>query len=155
MRIVPAAGYTTSTKPTISAPSAPGLPDTLRRKLAPSTQNEASAASTTAQPSSTHPLESRLLAWRTQQQDLKMEMLRRHYGIAEPIKRQMELQIVSAGEWRPAALGAGQGSANVHTQILEGRDCEITWEDIYTGEAGEALPLDFHSEIESRQQMNW
>lgn len=84
-----------------------------------------------------------------------MEMLRRHYGIAEPVKRQMELQIVSAGEWRPAALGAGAGSANVHAEILQGRDCEIAWEDVYTGESSDNMTLDFHSEIEHRQKMNW
>lgn len=84
-----------------------------------------------------------------------MEMLRRHYGIAEPVKRQMELQIVSAGEWRPAALGKGQGSADVHKDILEGRDTEISWEDIYTGEMSDTMAVDFHSEVEARQKMNW
>lgn len=43
----------------------------------------------------------------------------------------MELKIASSGEWRPAALG---GSSGVHKDILEGRDCEIGWEDVYTGE---------------------
>lgn len=157
MRIVPAAGYANSTQPTLSAPSAPGLPDTLRRNLTPSVQSTSSGLPTQElnQPSSTHPLEARLKAWRSQQQKLKMEMLRRHYGIAEPVKRQMELQVVSSGEWRPAALGAGQGSANLHADILEGRDCEITWEDVYTGESGETANLDFHTEIEQRQKMNW
>jgi hypothetical protein len=62
---------------------------------------------------------------------MKMEMLRRQFGIAEPVRRGMELKIASAGEWRPAALG---GSSGVHKDILEGRDCEIGWEDVYTGE---------------------
>ena len=61
---------------------------------------------------------------------MKMEMLRRQFGIAEPIRRGMELKIASAGEWRPAALG---GSSGVHKDILEGRDCEIGWEDVFTG----------------------
>lgn len=61
---------------------------------------------------------------------MKMEMLRRQFGIAEPVRRGMELKIASAGEWRPAALG---GSSGVHKDILEGRDCEIGWEDVYTG----------------------
>jgi hypothetical protein len=59
-----------------------------------------------------------------------MEMLRRQFGIAEPVRRGMELKIASAGEWRPAALG---GSSGVHKDILEGRDCEIGWEDVFTG----------------------
>jgi hypothetical protein len=61
---------------------------------------------------------------------MKMEMLRRQFGIAEPVRRGMELKIASAGEWRPAALG---GSSGVHKDILEGRDCEIGWEDVFTG----------------------
>lgn len=89
----------------------------------------------------------------------------------------MELKIASAGEWRPAALG---GSSGVHKDILEGRDCEIGWEDVYTGEsdlrtwsaiccsahtlnsltqlvAGSELRQipDFHTEIETKMKMNW
>lgn len=60
-----------------------------------------------------------------------MEMLRRQFGIAEPIRRGMELKTVKEGEWRPAVLG---GTAGVHRDILEGRDCEIGWEDVFTGE---------------------
>ena len=59
-----------------------------------------------------------------------MEMLRRQFGIAEPVRRGMELKIAGAGEWRPAALG---GSSGVHKDILQGRDCEIGWEDVFTG----------------------
>jgi hypothetical protein len=62
-----------------------------------------------------------------------MEMLRRQFGIAEPVRRGMELKIASAGEWRPAALG---GSSGVHKDILEGRDCEIGWEDVFKGKNG-------------------
>ena len=59
-----------------------------------------------------------------------MEMLRRQFGIAEPIRRGMELKIAAAGEWRPAVLGP---SSSVHKDILEGRDCEIGWEDVFVG----------------------
>ena len=72
------------------------------------------------------------MQWRETQDRMKMEMLRRQFGIAEPVRRGMELKIASAGEWRPAALG---GSSGVHKDILEGRDCEIGWEDVYTGES--------------------
>lgn len=65
-----------------------------------------------------------------------MEMLRRQFGIAEPVRRGMELKIASAGEWRPAALG---GSSGVHRDILQGRDCEIGWEDVFTGELSSLL----------------
>lgn len=60
-----------------------------------------------------------------------MEMLRRQFGIAEPIRRGMELKIAKEGEWKPAVLG---GTSGVHKDILEGRDCEIGWEDVFTGE---------------------
>lgn len=59
-----------------------------------------------------------------------MEMLRRQFGIAEPIRRGMELRTVREGEWKPAVLG---GTAGVHRDILEGRDCEIGWEDVFVG----------------------
>ncbi len=61
-----------------------------------------------------------------------MEMLRRQFGIAEPVRRGMEIKIASAGEWRPAVLG---GSSGVHRDILEGRDCEVGWEDVFTGKS--------------------
>lgn len=66
----------------------------------------------------------------------------------------MEMQIVRAGEWRPAALGGG-GTAGIHTDILDGRDAEMDWEDVYPG--GEELrdAVDFHTEMEGRLRMNW
>ncbi|KAI5309121.1 hypothetical protein KEM55_004015, partial [Ascosphaera atra] len=88
LRIVPESGYPTQTSNTArsaasskGAPSAPGIHDTLRANLttpAPSTKK------THQQPSSTHPLEARLLRWRQTQDALKMESLRRVYGIGEP-----------------------------------------------------------------------
>jgi len=52
------------------------------------------------------------------------------------VRRGMELKIASAGEWRPAALG---GSSGVHKDILEGRDCEIGWEDVFKGTSGSEM----------------
>lgn len=60
-----------------------------------------------------------------------MQLLRREFGIAEPVRRGMELSICQLGEWRPVALGGG--SAGVHADILAGRDCEVQWEDVFTG----------------------
>ena len=74
------------------------------------------------------------MQWRETQDRMKMEMLRRQFGIAEPIRRGMEVKIATAGEWRPAVLG---GSSGVHKDILEGRDCEIGWEDVYVGKSSE------------------
>lgn len=61
---------------------------------------------------------------------MKMETLRRTFGLAEPVRRGMEAKITSAGEWRPQALG---GASGVHSDILAGRDCEISWEDVFVG----------------------
>jgi len=80
-----------------------------------------------------------------------MEGLRRTYGIAEPVKRGMELAIVRAGEWRPCALGK---SESVHSDVLAGRDWECGWEDVFTGTEMRDLP-DFHTEMERRLRMNW
>ncbi|MCJ1448836.1 MAG: hypothetical protein MMC23_009355 [Stictis urceolatum] len=121
-----------------SAPSAPGLHDTLRASLTPAAATSAASCSSphTFQPTptSTHPLETRLLHWRATQHALKMEGLKRTYGIAEPIRRGMELGITRHGEWRPGTLGR---SAGVSGDILEGRDTEVAWEDVYNG----GLPL--------------
>jgi len=111
-----------------------------------------------------------------------MEMLRRQFGIAEPIRRGMEVKIAAAGEWRPAVLG---GASGVHRDILQGRDTEIGWEDVFTGKfwilLGEGIRLwmyfwldaaqrremltpagnelrevpDFHTEMETKMKMNW
>lgn len=63
-----------------------------------------------------------------------MESLRRAYGIAEPVRRGMELKIVRDGTFRPAVLGGLRGG-NVHEDILVlgGRDTEVGWEDIFQG----------------------
>jgi len=65
---------------------------------------------------------------------MKMESLRRAYGIAEPVRRGMELKIVRDGTFRPAVLGGMKGG-NVHEDILVlgGRDSEVSWEDIFPG----------------------
>lgn len=146
LRVAPAAAHPTSTsKQSISAPSAPGLPDTLRSKLFPIPQDidtESSLPHTsTPVPTSTHPLESRLLQWRSTQHALKMEGLRRTFGIAEPVRRGMELSIVRHGEWRPYALG---GSAGVSGDVLEGRDWECGWEDIFSGTEDVQLNISIH-----------
>lgn len=80
-----------------------------------------------------------------------MTMLRREFGIAEPVRRGMELQICRAGEWRPAVLGR---EAGVHADVLAGRDLEIGWEDVFRGQA-EREAVDFHTEMEGRLGMNW
>ncbi|KAI9836572.1 MAG: hypothetical protein M1819_001204 [Sarea resinae] len=156
LRITPSA--TTSnpshTSAPLSAPSAPGLPDPLRNRqnhpIAPSSKTNTTSAPT----ESAHPLESRLKNWAATQEALKMESLRRVFGIAEPVRRGMELKIAREGEWRPAVLGGGIGRSGVHEEVLGGRDTEISWEDVFRGDELRDIP-DFHTEMEARLGMNW
>ncbi|CAG7941719.1 unnamed protein product [Penicillium salamii] len=146
----------TAPRPSKGAPSAPGLPDTLRNKLTlPATAHASSTNAGGETPSSTHPLEARLMAWRSTQEAMKMEGLRRAYGIAEPVRRGMELKIVRDGTFRPAVLGGMRGG-NVHEDILTigGRDAEVQWEDIYTGDDLREPPT-FHDEMEKRLKMDF
>ncbi|KAK3940154.1 proteasome maturation factor UMP1 [Diplogelasinospora grovesii] len=152
LRIVPAESYTSSfthigpDERSKGAPSAPGLHDTLRAGVGPSPFAEAAG-----KPASAHPLEARLKQWEATREALRMETLRRTYGIAEPIRRGMELKITRDGEWRPMSLGGGSGPS-VHEEILAGREDTITWEDVFTGEDSRAdVPL--HDEMERKLKM--
>ncbi|KAI9675154.1 MAG: hypothetical protein M1829_003514 [Trizodia sp. TS-e1964] len=150
LRITPAAAHPSSRSTTVlskGAPSAPGLHDTLRAGL--SGQDPSSDAS--AFISSAHPLEARLKKWEATQEALKMEGLRRTFGMHEPIRRGMELKIAEGGEWRPSVLG---GSSSVHADILRGKDTSIEWEDVFKGDVYSDIP-EFHTEMEARLRMNW
>ena len=80
-----------------------------------------------------------------------MNMLRRNFGIAEPVRRGMEMKICKEGEWRPTCLG---GSAGVGGDVLAGRDAELSWEDVYKGDNGTGDGADLHSEMEMKLKMN-
>lgn len=77
-----------------------------------------------------------------------MESLRRAFGMAEPIRRGMELKITRDGQWRPMALG-GSAAAGVHEDILRGREATVEWEDVYTGEEQRAV-VSVHDEMERK-----
>ncbi|KAI0380429.1 proteasome maturation factor UMP1 [Hypomontagnella monticulosa] len=147
MRIVPPAQYTnTFTSGNTSAPSAPGVHDTLRYGVGPSPLPSNSSAP--AAPVSRHPLEARLKAWESTQEALRMESLRRTFGMAEPIRRGMELKIAREGEWRPMAL-RGSVVRSVHEDILRGREATLDWEDVFTGEE-QAAAVNVHDEMERK-----
>ncbi|KAL7629702.1 hypothetical protein AAE478_001225 [Parahypoxylon ruwenzoriense] len=143
MRIVPPSNHSStythlSRNPghNTSAPSAPGVHDTLRSGLSPSPLPSSSAPV----PISRHPLESRLLAWQQTQENLRMESLRRAFGMAEPIRRGMELKVAREGEWRPLALRSGGArGAGVHEDVLRGREAFLDWDDVFTGEEQRAV----------------
>lgn len=125
-----------------SAPSAPGLHDTLRYGVGPSAWDAQTSRVTSA-----HPLESRLKNWEASQEAMRMESLRRTFGMAEPLRRGMELKTVRDGTWRPLVLGSGLPS--VHEDILRGRDDTITWEDVFTGDESRGV-AGFHEEMEKK-----
>ncbi|KAF2199937.1 proteasome maturation factor UMP1 [Delitschia confertaspora ATCC 74209] len=153
LRFIPPKAHPSHTLPETSAPSAPGVHDNLRSRLSLTTPAPTSSSSNneSVQLQSAHPLEARLTQWRDTQDRVKMEMLRRQFGIAEPVRRGMELKCVKSGEWRPMVLG---GSSGVQKDVLEGRDTEVGWEDVFVGNELRELP-DFHTEIEARLKMNW
>ncbi|KAI4188925.1 MAG: hypothetical protein L6R41_001811 [Letrouitia leprolyta] len=154
LRIAPPSSHPTSTtnlsassssNPTTKgAPSAPGIHDTLRSSLSSSNPTQTA-------PTSSHPLEARLAAWQSTQDEFKMTALRRNFGIGEPVRRGMELRIAREGEWRPLVLG---GSAGVSGDILTGRDTEITWEDVFKNDETRES-ADFHAEMERKLKMDW
>ncbi|RYP02092.1 hypothetical protein DL764_005973 [Monosporascus ibericus] len=145
MRIVPAAGHSSTfahTQRTTSAPSAPGVYDTLRQGLGPSPSNLPDDV-----PASRHPLEARLKAWEATQEGARMEMLRKTFGMAEPIRRGMELKVTREGSWRPLALGGLKSS--LHEDVLRGREAYLDWEDVFTGEEQRGI-VGIHDEMERK-----
>ncbi|KAI8623857.1 proteasome maturation factor UMP1-domain-containing protein [Xylariaceae sp. FL1651] len=155
MRIVPPAQHSstfTNVPSSTSAPSAPGVYDVLREGLNPA--SSPSSSTTPSAPVSRHPLEARLKAWELTQENLRMEALRKTYGMAEPIRRGMELKITREGTWRPACLGGvggntGSGSGSVHEDVLMGREATCDWEDVFTGEEQRGA-LGVHAEMERK-----
>lgn len=83
-----------------------------------------------------------------------METLRRTYGIAEPVRRGMELKITRDNDsTRPmclAAVSGAGGQTSVSEEILSGRDESITWEDVYTGDEIRAVGVSMQDEIERK-----
>lgn len=148
MRFIPASQAPSSFSHTGSqhssaAPSAPGVHDTLRHGVGPSAYDSKEAST----PTSSHPLEARLKNWEATQEAVRMESLKRTFGMGEPIRRGMELKIVRDGEWRPLVLGTGL--ASVHEDILRGREDTITWEDVFTGDESRGV-AGFHEEMEKK-----
>ncbi|KAI0023115.1 proteasome maturation factor UMP1 [Xylariomycetidae sp. FL0641] len=149
MRIVPADAHASiHTGPNTSAPSAPGVHDVLRAGLSGAPP---SSSSSTPQPTSRHPLEQRLKAWEATQEALRHEQLRRAFGMAEPIRRGMELSITRQGVWRPACLGGAGGPSgrSVFEDVLLGKEATVDWEDVFAGE--EQRPVaGVHEEMERK-----
>ena len=143
MRVVPENNYSSKVASTTleeAAAHAPGLKDALRNQEGPT--NLASKVN------HRHPLEQRTQNWEKTQFETRLEIYRRIFGAGEPIKRNMELNMVDAADSRPQVLG---GSSHLHRDILLNKDADVDWEDVYSGgfEQGESVP-DFHTEMERK-----
>ncbi|CAN6656189.1 proteasome maturation factor Ump1p [Trichomonascus vanleenenianus] len=117
------------------APSVMGLHDSIRN------DGNVSIASKL---NNRHPLEKRLEQWDETQADLKMSIMRRTYGAAEPIRRAMEKEIVRATSGVPKSLQCG---SQIHKDILENRETTVDWEDVYPGTVSTLSNVDIHSEM--------
>ncbi|AOW05353.1 YALIA101S05e13388g1_1 [Yarrowia lipolytica] len=116
------------------APSVQGLHDTMRD----------GQLNIESQLNGRHPLQARLENWEETQMNMRMQNYKRTFGMGEPIRRTMEMQIVKETTLMPAVVGT---PANIHLDILKNKDLDVDWEDVYTGDD---QPLDFHSELEKR-----
>jgi len=170
LRIIPPSTYAHTIPLPISAPSAPGIHDTLRAKLnlalppPPSssilpttvTPNPAHFLSSSSDSAtglqSNHPLERRLRSWAATQDSLQQEIRRRNFGIAAAVRSAWDLQVVKQSMWTPLTLGGGCG---VIEDVLTGRDCEVSFDDVFGGGVEFREPPAFHTELEGRMRMNW
>lgn len=114
------------------------LPDTLR-------QQEGGAVPISSQLNDRHPLEARLQNWDKTQRNRQLEQYRQLFGVAEPMKRVMELEIVERTDFNPL------NQSSLHRDILMNKDASIDWEDVYPGQAlqsGLNVGDDVHTRIE-------
>lgn len=116
------------------------LPDTFR-------QQEGGAVPMSTQLNDRHPLESRIQNWEETQRNRQLEQYRQIFGIAEPMKRVMELEIVNRTDFNPL------NHSSLHNDILLNKDSSIDWEDVYPSsglQSGNVLNDDVHAQIERK-----
>lgn len=142
MNVVPQASFKSSVstdqeKESVSS-SLRTLPDTLR-------QQEGGAVPLSSQLNDRHPLEAHLQNWDATQRNRQLEQYRQLFGVAEPMKRVMELEIVERTDFNPL------NQSSLHRDILLNKDASIDWEDVYPGvglQSGLNLGSDVHAQIE-------
>ncbi|QLQ81525.1 hypothetical protein HG537_0F02860 [Torulaspora globosa] len=128
MNIVPSNSYKNSISTVdgkeTSSNALRALPDTFRSQ-------EGGAVPLSSQLSDRHPLETRLVDWKQTQRNRQLEQYRQIFGIAEPMKRVMELEIVERTDFNPL------NQTSLHRDILLNKETSIDWEDVYP----DTLPL--------------
>lgn len=123
MNVVPPAEFKQQVRSTETAAhavsnAAPALPDTLRE------QNGGCLPIATTL-NEQHPLQHHLQNFDQTARNTSMEQYRQIFGIAEPMKRVMELEIVQKTDFNPL------NENHVHSDILLNKDTSIEWEDVY------------------------
>ncbi|QLL30870.1 hypothetical protein HG536_0A06850 [Torulaspora globosa] len=142
MNIAPSSNYKSSVSTAdhqeTSSNALSALPDTFRRQ-------EGGAVPLSSQLSDRHPLETRVQNWEQTQRSRQLEQYRQIFGIAEPMKRVMQLEIVDRTDFNPLNQTA------LHRDILLNKEASVDWEDVYPGtglRSGNVLGDDVHASIE-------
>ncbi|CAH00142.1 Ump1p [Kluyveromyces lactis] len=94
-----------------------------------------------------HPLESRVRNWDETQHKRQLEQYRQIFGVAEPMKRVMELKLVQNTDFNPL------NQSNLHKDVLMNKEASIDWEDVYPTSdfaSGMMVADDVHTKIEKR-----
>lgn len=119
--------------------AAPSLPDVFREQVGARPMN--------SQLNDRHPLESRIRNWEETQHRRQLEQYKQIFGIAEPMKRVMELQLVEKSDFNPL------NHSDLHKDILLNKEASIDWEDIYPASeftSGMGVSDDIHTKIEKK-----
>ncbi|GAA5895500.1 hypothetical protein JCM6882_006271 [Rhodosporidiobolus microsporus] len=107
-----------------------------------------------------HALENRLSQWDTTRENLDMTLQRNMFGLHAPVRLMMERDLVQNSP-TPMSLSALSGQsftrpgANLHLDILTGRDEEIRPEDVLVDRAQTASMShgDFHLAMEKKLRL--
>lgn len=115
------------------------LPDVFREQVGARPMN--------TQLNDRHPLESRISNWEETQHKRQLEQYRQIFGIAEPMKRVMELKLVENTDFNPL------NHSELHRDILMNKETSIDWEDVYPAAdfpSGMMVGDDLHTKIERK-----
>ncbi|KAH9947400.1 proteasome maturation factor UMP1 [Amylocystis lapponica] len=97
---------------------------------------------------STDSIKNRLENWDATQDNFKLTVQRRTFGLHMPMRLLMERKIVGYNPHMPALP-----QSNIHLDILMGRDETLECADFMTGATETAQPFDIHGEMEKKLRM--
>lgn len=148
MSIIPSKSYQSSVSSIsnshAASNAAPALPDALRHQ-------DGGSAPLSSQLNGKHPLEKSIQNWDQTQRERNMQQYKQVFGVAEPLRREMELQIVQNSDFNP--LSSLTNGSSIHRDILLNKEASVDWEDIYPGTGltgGVNLGADVHGSIEKQ-----